>query len=146
MANSASSPCATRILCGCLAFAFPAYLFTSMLDIYVRVTCSPSPSRASPVTSTASPAGDVACEASRQTILESPPRDLPQRNATAITQRTKVKSVRSGVTFITQRPWPLVKGNGFILVSECLPGTILVPLPGHFASKDSNLNGVRWCH
>ena len=32
-------------------------------------------------------------------------------------------SVRSGVT-VMQRPWPLVKANGSILVSESLPGII----------------------
>jgi hypothetical protein len=30
-------------------------------------------------------------------------------------------SVRSGLT-VMLRPWSLVKANGFILVSECLPG------------------------
>jgi hypothetical protein len=39
-----------------------------------------------------------------------------------------------------QRPWPLVKGNGFILVSECLPGIISVPLPGNFVSQGFTLN------
>ena len=36
---------------------------------------------------------------------------------TDIPQRTQV-SVRM------QRPWPLAKVNGFVLVSECLPGII----------------------
>ena len=33
-------------------------------------------------------------------------------------------SARSVVT-VMKRPWPLAKGNGFILVSEWLPGTVL---------------------
>ena len=35
---------------------------------------------------------------------------------------------------VVQRPWPLVKGNGFILVSECSPGIVLpqYPVPPHF--------------
>ena len=37
------------------------------------------------------------------------------------------------------------KGDGFILVSECLPGIFSVPLPGNFVSKGSNLNYVHWC-
>ena len=45
------------------------------------------------------------------------------------------KSARSGATAM-QRPWPLVKGNGFILVSECLPG-----LPG-IISAPSKAVGV----
>jgi hypothetical protein len=28
---------------------------------------------------------------------------------------------------VMQRSWPLVKANGFILVSECLPGIISAP-------------------
>jgi hypothetical protein len=43
---------------------------------------------------------------------------------TTIPQRTQV-SARSGVA-VLQRPWLLVKGNGFILVSECSPGIISV--------------------
>jgi hypothetical protein len=41
-------------------------------------------------------------------------------------------STRSGVAVIMQRPWPLVKGNGFILVSDfwiftgCWPGIIIL--------------------
>jgi hypothetical protein len=31
-------------------------------------------------------------------------------------------------------------GNGFILVSECLPGIISVPLPGNFVRGGSNLH------
>jgi hypothetical protein len=30
--------------------------------------------------------------------------------------------------------------QSFILVLECLPGIISVPLPGHFALEGSNLN------
>jgi hypothetical protein len=41
---------------------------------------------------------------------------------TAIPQR-KQASVRSGVA-VMWRPWPLAKGNGFVLVSEFLPGNI----------------------
>jgi hypothetical protein len=33
----------------------------------------------------------------------------------------------------------LVKGSGFILVSEYLPGIISVPLPGHFTPEGANL-------
>jgi hypothetical protein len=51
----------------------------------------------------------------------------------------KGKGVRLGVTAV-QRPWPMVKGNGFILVSECSPGIISVPPPGHFASEGLNFN------
>jgi hypothetical protein len=49
MANLVSSPCATSILCGCLAFAFPAVPHFN--NRHLRVTCSPS--RASTATCTA---------------------------------------------------------------------------------------------
>jgi hypothetical protein len=35
--------------------------------------------------------------------------------------------------------WSKVKGNGFILVSEFLPGIISVPLPGSHVRQGSNL-------
>jgi hypothetical protein len=51
-------------------------------------------------------------------------------------------SVRSGVT-VMQRPWPLAKANGFILVWESLTGIIPVRLLRSHAARwsDSNHGG-----
>jgi hypothetical protein len=50
IASLVSSPCTTRILWGCLAFAFPAVPHFN--NRYLRVTCSPSRASASTATST----------------------------------------------------------------------------------------------
>ena len=53
MANLVSSPCTTNILCGCLAFAFPAVPHFN--NRYLHVTCPTS--RTSIATSTAPSTG-----------------------------------------------------------------------------------------
>ena len=43
-----------------------------------------------------------------------------------------------------QRPWPLVKGNGFILVSVCLPGIISASSKAVNYPKGSKPNPGHW--
>jgi hypothetical protein len=49
-------------------------------------------------------------------------------------------SVRSGVT-VMQRPWPLAKASGYILVWESVTGIISVRILRSFGSRWSPLNG-----
>ena len=51
---------------------------------------------------------------------------LYQLHATAIGHSSADTSARSGVK-VVHRPWPLAKGNGFILVLMCLSGVISAP-------------------
>ena len=48
-------------------------------------------------------------------------------------------SARSCVA-VVQRPWPLVKGNGFVLVSERSPGIVPVRLLRSRAPEGANFN------
>jgi hypothetical protein len=52
-------------------------------------------------------------------------------------------SARSGVT-VMQRPWPLAKANGIILVLECLSGIISVRLLRSCVSRWPPLNDGDW--